>query len=552
MSAGSLDASATLCHTDRPPQAGTVTGMPPGGLLMKRRVALVITIGMATAFLAGCGGSSSSSGGSSGSAGQPRHGGDIVIARTQESLGMDNINVFDNESIWIFQQMFESLYTVSPDGKSVKPWLATSYDLSSDQLTWTFHLRKDVKFSNGQPMTSADVKFSIDIAKDPKTGWGFIDSAIKSVEAPDPYTVVITTKYKCAPLLADIALFNNAVLPNNYAGMTQKEFYQHPIGTGPFKWDHWTHGQEIKLVKNPDYWQKGKPYLDSVTWTTVPTDATRLLQLKGGQAQIDEFPAYSTIKELQSTPGVVMNLFPSTRTDYLCMNEKVKPFDDVHVRRAISYAVDRQSIIDSVLFGNGKAANSFMPPQVPYYDPNSPGLQYDMDKAKAEMAQSSVPNGFSFEMTVGSGVDQEEQIAQILQQSLKSLNIDMKLRKVDPSVEFDQQQKGDYSLVSAYWTMDIADPDELVSFAVDGTTASSFFTWYNNPEVVDWTHQAQRTFDKAARQDLYSKIQAQAANDAFMVFEFYSPYRYATSDKVQGFQVYPTGNYHMEDVWLKP
>jgi peptide/nickel transport system substrate-binding protein len=175
-----------------------------------------------------------------------------------------------------------------------------------------------------------------------------------------------------------------------------------------------------------------------------------------------------------------------------------------------------------------------------------------MDKAKAEMAQSSVPNGFSFEMTVGSGVDQEEQIAQILQQSLKSLNIDMKLRKVDPSVEFDQQQKGDYSLVSAYWTMDIADPDELVSFAVDGTTASSFFTWYNNPEVVDWTHQAQRTFDKAARQDLYSKIQAQAANDAFMVFEFYSPYRYATSDKVQGFQVYPTGNYHMEDVWLKP
>ena len=106
------------------------------------------------------------------------------------------------------------------------------------------------------------------------------------------------------------------------------------------------------------------------------------------------------------------------------MNEKVKPFDDVHVRRAISYALDRQAVIDSVLFGNGKPANSFMPPQVPYYDPNSPGLQYDMDKAKQEMAQSSVPDGFSFELTVGSGVDQEEQIAQILQNSLKQLNID--------------------------------------------------------------------------------------------------------------------------------
>jgi peptide/nickel transport system substrate-binding protein len=517
---------------------------------MKRRLAMAVAMMAAVGLLASCGGGSSSSGGSQ-AAGAPQRGGDIVIARTQESLGMDNINVFDNESIWIFQQMYETLYTVSADGKSVKPWLATSYDLSSDQLTYTFHLRQGVKFHNGQPMTSADVKFSLDVARDPKTGWGYIDAAIKSVEAPDPETVVITTKYKWAPLVADIALFSNAILPKNYAGMTQKQFYQQPIGTGPFKWDHWTHGQEIKLVKNPDYWQKGKPYLDSVTWTTVPADATRELQLKGGQAQIDEFPAYSSIEELQNTPGVTMNLFPSTRTDYLCMNEKVKPFDDVHVRRAISYAVDRQAIIDSVLFGNGKPANSFMPPQVPYYDPNSPGIQYDMAKAKEEMAQSSVPNGFSFQLTVGAGVDQDEQIAQIVQDSLKQLNIDVQLRKVDPSVQFAQQQKYDYEMTSSYWTMDIADPDELVAFAVDNKSAGSFFTDYNNPQVIEWTHQAQSTFDKAERQTLYSNIQKQAAEDAFMVFEFYSPYRYATSVKVQGFQVYPTGNYHMEDVWLK-
>jgi len=519
---------------------------------MKRRLALVIAIMVAAVLLTSCGGGSSSgSGGGSQAAGAPQHGGDIVIARTQESLGMDNINVFDNESIWIFQQMYETLYTVSADGKSVKPWLATGYDLSSDQLTYTFHLRPGVKFHNGQPMTSADVKFSLDVARDPKTGWGYIDAAIKSVEAPDPETVVITTKYKWAPLVADIALFSNAILPKDYAGMTQKQFYQQPIGTGPFKWDHWTHGQEIKLVKNPNYWQKGKPYLDSVTWTTVPADATRELQLKGGQAQIDEFPAYSSIQELQNTPGVTMNLFPSTRTDYLCMNEKVKPFDDVHVRRAISYAVDRQAIIDSVLFGNGKPANSFMPPQVPYYDPNSPGIQYDMAKAKEELAQSSVPDGFSFQLTVGAGVDQDEQIAQIVQDSLKQLNINVELRKVDPSVQFAQQQKYDYEMTSSYWTMDIADPDELVAFAVDNKSAGSFFTDYNNPQVIDWTHQAESTFDKAERQTLYTNIQKQAAEDASMVFEFYSPYRYATSDKVQGFQVYPTGNYHMEDVWLK-
>ena len=278
---------------------------------MKRRLMFVLAVAAAAAVVSGCGGGSSDSGGSGGSAsaGTPQPGGDVVIARTQESLGMENINVFDNESIWIFQQMFESLYTVSADGKSVKPWLATGYDLSDDKLTYTFHLREGVKFHNGQPMTSADVKFSIDKARDPKTGWGFIDVAIKSVEAPDPNTVVITTKYPWAPLVADIALFNNAILPKDYAGMSQKEFYANPIGTGPFKWDHWTHGKEIKLVKNPDYWQKGKPYLDSVTWTTVPTDATRELQLKGGQAQIDEFPPFSRSTP-QETPGITMNCSP--------------------------------------------------------------------------------------------------------------------------------------------------------------------------------------------------------------------------------------------------
>ena len=520
---------------------------------MKRRLLFVLAVAAAAAVVGGCGGGSSDSGGSGGStsAGTPQPGGDVVIARTQESLGMDNINVFDNESIWIFQQMFESLYTVSADGKSVKPWLATGYDLSDDKLTYTFHLREGVKFHNGQPMTSADVKFSIDKARDPKTGWGFIDVAIKSVEAPDPNTVVIKTKYPWAPLVADIALFNNAILPKDYAGMSQKDFYANPIGTGPFKWDHWTHGKEIKLVKNPDYWQKGKPYLDSVTWTTVPTDATRELQLKGGQAQIDEFPPFSTIDTLKQTPGITMNLFPSTRTDYLPMNFKAKPFDDVHVRRAISYAIDRQAMIDSVLFGYATPANSFMPPQVPYYDKNSPGLQFDLDKAKEEMAQSSVPNGFSFELSVGSGDDTQTQIAQILQESLKQIGIDMKIRKVDPSVQFQQQQEYDYEMTFAYWTMDIADPDELVSFAVDNKTAGSFFTDYNDPQQIEWTHQAQATFDTGQRQELYTQIQKKAAEDAFMVFLYYSPYRYATTDKVQGFQVYPTGNYHMEDVWLK-
>jgi peptide/nickel transport system substrate-binding protein len=485
------------------------------------------------------------------SADTPQRGGDLVIARTADSQSMNNTTVFDNESIWVFEQMYEMLYTVSADGKSVKPWLATSYTLSKDKKTYTFQLRKGVKFSTGKPMTSADVKFSLDHARAAKGGWGYIDAAIKDVQTKGPYAVVIHTKYKWAPLVADIALFSNGIIPKDFGGTTEAAFYKHPVGTGPFMWSKRVVGQSIKLVRNPHYWQKGKPYLDSVTWNYVGDDNTRELQLRGNQAQIDEFPPFNSIDKLKSTSGVTMTLFPSTRTDYLMFNEHVKPLADVHVRRAISYAIDREAMVKSILFNYGKPANSFMPPQVPYYDPESPGIQFDLAKAKKELAASKYPKGFKVEMLIGSGAATERSMAQIIQQQLKDLGITVTLRQQDVSTEFQQIQEGKYQLGFSYWTMDIADPDELVTFAVDPNGgAKSFFTFYSNPKVTEWTHAAQHEFNPAKRRQYYSSIQKQSAQDAFMGFLYYSPYRYAYSSKVHGFLVYPTGNYHMEDVWM--
>jgi peptide/nickel transport system substrate-binding protein len=506
----------------------------------------------AVIVLAGCGsGGGSSSGGSAGGAGKPVRGGDLVLARTADSQSMNATTVFDNESIWVFEQIFQTLYTVTNDGKDVKPWLATSYTMSPDKKTYTFTLRPGVKFSTGHPLTSADVKFSIEQAQKATKGWGYIDSAIKSIDAPSPQKVVIHLKYPWAPLLADLSLFANGIVPDNYGGETQSQFYQHPVGTGPFKWGYWHKGSALKLVRNPYYWQQGKPYLNSVTWTDVPSDNTRQLQLKGGQAQIDEFPAWSTVSSLKTTPGVTMNLFNSTRTDYLLFNEQRKPFQDVHVRRAISLAINRGALVKAVLFGNGQPANSFMPPQVPYYQKATKGLQYDPPAAKAEMAKSSMPHGFTTTILIPSGNSDNSTIASILQQELKPLGIKLKIQQLDPNTAFVDQQNLKYDVTLSYWTMDIADPDELVTFAVDPQAGSkSFFTAYNNPQVVKDTHRAERTFSTSGRQALYNYIQDHAASDAFMAFLYYSPYAYAASSKVHGFFVTPLGNYHMEDVWL--
>ena len=208
----------------------------------------------ALALLAACGSSSGSSSASGTTSGAPVHGGNLVIANNADAQSMNNTTVFDNDSIWIFEQIFQPLYTVSKDGKSTVPNLATGYTMSSDKKTYTFTLRSGVKFSNGKPMTSADVKFSIEQNIKATKGWGYIDTAIKSVDDPTPSTVVINLKFPWAPLIADLSLFANDVVPNNYGGETEDAFYEHPIGTGPFKWDFWHKGQALKLVKNPFYW----------------------------------------------------------------------------------------------------------------------------------------------------------------------------------------------------------------------------------------------------------------------------------------------------------
>ncbi len=497
-------------------------------------------------LLAACGADSPASSGNGGG-----KGGDLTIVRAQDSVDMDKTVVFSNASLWVYQQMYETLVAMTEDGQGVKPWLAESYEMSDDNLSCTLKLRSGVKFHDGTPMTSADVKFSIDESSRTKGGWEFINSAIKEVSTPDDMTVVVTTKYPWAPLLADLSCPNNGIIPKDYGGKSAKEFYAAPIATGPFMWDVWKKGDYIRLKKNSGYWQAGKPALDTVTWKVVPDDNARSIQLQGGQAQINENPPFSSLEQIKANPKLRVDLFPSTRTDYIMMNQTKAPYDDVHVRRAISFAIDREAMVKNITFGTGTVANSFMMPATPYYDENCEGIQYDMDQARAELAKSSVPDGFTTTYLAMSGDSTDSAIAQILQASMKELGITMKIQNVDASAQHDLTGQLQYEIAHSYWTMDLADPDELVQFALDPSSGGhSFNTGYDNAPLIDLVHQAQREFDPGKRAELYAQIQQIAADEAFLGFLFYTPFPYASTQGVKDFKVLPTGYYHLEDVSL--
>ena len=294
-----------------------------GGTTRKWLVVMLVTLAALALVLTACGSSSSSG---SGTSAAPQRGGNLTIARNEDILSLDPTAISDNASIWANEQTYETLYTVAPNGKTLVPELATSYTVSPDKLTWTFKLRADAKFSDGSPLTAKDVAFSINRARKSTQGLGYIDAAIKNVTALNSDTVVITGKHPWAPMLADVALFVNGVMPANFGGKSEAAFFAHPLGSGPFMFQSWSKGASLVLARNPNYYQTGKPYLDSVTYTNVPEDATRSMQLQGGTVQVDALPAWSFISSFKSMPGVQVKLYPSSRVDLLLMNEHVKPY----------------------------------------------------------------------------------------------------------------------------------------------------------------------------------------------------------------------------------
>lgn len=511
---------------------------------IRRRWRAFAALALATALTTtACG--TGGTGGPEGSS-APQRGGDLVFARTAGNTTLDPVEPTDNESIWTNQQIYDTLYAVTPDGKDIRPSLATSYEVSEDKLTYTFQLREDVKFSNGRPMTADDVAFSINRAANSGEGLTYLDAAIQEVTATEKYTVQVTTKYPWGPLVADLSLFVNAVIPEDFAGKSEEEFFEKPIGTGPFMVAEWNKGRSLELVRNPHYWKKNRPYLDSITYTRVADENQRVLQLKGRQAHIVRFPPDSQLESLKAMPTVEAKAFPSSSVTYVLMNNKKEPFDDVHVRRALSYAIDREALVKGALFGHGEPADSFLAISDPHHT-SQPSLTHDLAKAKKELALSSVPGGFSTELLV---TPSGTRVAEILQQQLKKIGVKVSIRTVDANQILDVLADGKYEMSVEYWTDDIPDSDERTSWFLDQESGNDYHTFYENPELKKLVTQAQRETDQGKRAELYEKIQQVQASELPQIPLYYSPYAYAWSTKVHGFDVTPLGNSPMENVWL--
>jgi peptide/nickel transport system substrate-binding protein len=487
-------------------------------------------------------------------------GGTFRFGRLEDSDVLDPVTTALNTSIWYFMSIYDQLIRVAPDGISLEPSLAESWDISEDGLTYTFHLRPNVLFSDGTPMTSADVLYSwVRAANDPGQHWTFTLDAMKrdaegqveGITAPDDATAVVELAKPWVPFLSDVAMFNLSVISKAFAEGNEERLATECMGTGPFALGEFRAGEILTLVKNPHYWEEGLPLLDGVDVNLVPDDNARILQLQGGELDgIMDVP-FNRVPELQADPNLKVYQFPSTYTRYILLNVREAPLDDVHARRALQYATDRQTLVDVVLFGNGIPATSFMPKGALYWNDTLEGYPYDLAKAQEELAQSATPDGFALELSTIAGFVSDESMATALKDMWSQIGVEVTISPLETSIFNEAFTNATFQAMSQYWTNDIIDPDELVGFAVLQESVQAFHTGWENAEAQDLTRQGAAESDPQKRKEIYFRIQEIHSEESPMLPLYYQPYLNVTTTQVHNFQHPPTGQYNWKTTWME-
>lgn len=470
----------------------------------------------------------------------------LTIGRREDGTTFDPIATAQNTDFWVFSNVFDVLVRVDDAGQNLVPGIAESWDISPDGLTYTFHLRA-AKFSDGTDVTSADVAYSLTRIRDDKLSlWSDSYKIIKDMQTPDASTLVITLGGPSAPFLSTLAMPGASIVSKAaMESMGEPAFAEKPVGSGAFMVDDWRRGDRVILKKNPNYWDADKVSLDGVEWRSIPDDNTRMLAVQAGELDAAIYVPFSRVAELKTDTNLSVVVDASTREDHLLLNHAHPGLDNVKVREAIDYAIDKKAIVEAVTFNLGEIANSYIPKGALYHSDDNGARGFDLEKAKALLAEANA-GPLTLNYLVDSGDQTAEQIAILVQQQLSAVGITVTLQKVDPSQTWDMLVSGDYDMSVNYWTNDILDPDQKTTFVLGHDVNNNYMTNYKNDMVKDLVAAARLEMDPTKRAAMYADIQKQAKSDVHWIDLYYSPFISVTRKGVEHFGQNPLGRFWLE------
>ncbi|HEX7504570.1 MAG TPA: peptide-binding protein, partial [Syntrophales bacterium] len=498
----------------------------------------------------------------------PAYGDILVEGSIGDASNLIPLLASDSASHGISGLIFNGLVKYDKDLNIVGD-LAESWDISKDGLVITFHLRKGVRWHDGQPFTAEDVLFTYRLTIDPKTPTAYAGDflKVKKAEVLDPLTFRVIYDKPFAPALMS---WSSAVMPKHLMegnDVTKSPLARHPIGTGPYRFKEWKTGQKIVLVYNPDYFE-GRPYIDGRIMRIIPDMATMFLELRA--KGIDQMG----LTPLQFTRQTENRYFQSNfhkyrylsfAYTYMGFNLQNPMFADRRVRQALAYAINKEELIDGILLGLGKEATGPFKPGTWQHNPDVKRYPYDPKRARELLAEAGwrdtdgdgiLDRGgqrFEFELLANQGNEVRAKTAEIIQRRLAEVGISVKIRIIEWAAfikEFINKRRFDAVILG--WTIPM-DPDLYDVWHSSKTGPSELnFVSYKNDEVDILLEKGRSTFDRNERKRCYDRIQEILAEDQPYIFLYVPDALPIFSARIHGIEPAPIGIGHNTIWWYVP
>jgi peptide/nickel transport system substrate-binding protein len=499
--------------------------------------------------------------------GVPSYGDTIVVSSIGEPSNLIPLLSSDSPSHEVASYIYNGLVKYDRNLNIVGD-LAESWDVSRDNLSITFHLRKNVTWHDGKPFTAHDVMYTYKVTVDPKTPTAYAGDfrLVKKAEVPDDYTFRVTYGRPFAPALMSWGI---AVMPRHLLEgreITSSPLRRAPIGTGPFMFKEWVAGDRVVLTVNPRYFE-GRPYLDRYMMRIIPDSATTFLELKQNGIDMAGLTPMQTLRQTD---------FPKFRREfnkfkylsfsyvYLGYNLRHRFFKDKRVRQAISYGINKQEIIDGILLGEGVEATGPFKPDMWAYNKDVKKYGYDREKALTLLAEAGFQKGadgilqkdgvpFEFTVLVNQGNDVRIRCAELIQRRLSEMGIKIKIRVLEWAALINEFiDKRNFEAVMLGWTISQdPDPFDIWHSSKQGTKELNFIG-FENKEADELLVKARHTMDREERKKYLFRFQEVLAEEQPLTFLFVPYANVAVQKRFKGIDPGPVGLMYNLIKWYVP
>jgi peptide/nickel transport system substrate-binding protein len=478
---------------------------------------------------------------------EPKRGGTLNVGYSDDSRTLDPMFSIQWSERQMLYLVFNTLLRMKTDF-SLEPELAERWTVENDGKRIVFHLRSGVTFHDGTPFDAEAVKWNLERRMDKEVNSPQRSQLemIESIDIVGPLAVALNTKQPFPPLLGHLAERPGFMVSPTAAKKAGQDFGSNPVGTGPFVFKEWVRGNKVVLARNPNYWEKGLPYLDQIVFSNIAGAVVGIQRLVTGELDYVDSLSPQNIRQIENDPNIKLAPITVGRWYSYQWHWNEPPFNNPKLRQAIAHAIDRKRINDITMNGKGVISDSPTPEGLWWQTPNLPGFDYDPAKAKALLAEAGIAPGTKIELSAPTDPILR-QMNQLVQEQLKAVGLEVELKPISQGEWYSRVVQKAINFTPMRWTQR-PDPDGLLSILYESKGFANS-TGYSNPEVDKLLAQARSTFDQAKRKQLYDQIHKLILLDLPYVPIYFSAEYAAMRKNVMGFEWIPDQVPRFYNVW---